>query len=834
MNVPVSWLAELVADLPSVARLTDLLPGLGLGVEAVHELPAAPEGVVVARIVEAEPIPGSDHLTKTVVDDGTTRRTVVCGAPNARVGVLSALALPGTTLPGTGLPGATQPGSAQPGSARSEGAGPDDAFPEGAAPDDAGSNAGSNAGPTVERREVLGVLSDGMLCSPKELGVYDYAGGLIVFADDVAPGTELSSAWPAETVLELELTPNRADAFGMLGVARDLAAKLDRPLHHPAEHDEPGDDQGDDGLTVEIEDAAGCPHLVLQRIDGLTIGPSPIWLQRRLAALGLRPRNNVVDVTNYVTYELGQPSHAYDRRVLEGGALQVRGARPGEEVELLDGERYELDPADLVIATGAQDGRGSEHGDGSKAVGLAGVMGGLHDSVRSDTSSVALEVAHFDPVRVRKTAKRHGLHTDAHLRFERGVDPALPPRAAAHCARLIAEVAGGTVHPATSRVGGSGPRAAISFRPSRVEFVMAFDVPEALQMRYLESLGCRVREDGPDAWSVRPPSWRFDLSIEEDLIEEVARLHGYEHIGATRPDLAFVPPRTDPTHRALRDELAAAGLQETIAYVFTGDEELARARAPQARVRLSNPQGVERSRLRTALHPGLLAAAATNRGADGLALFEIGRAFLEQEEERLGVLLSGAWERGGWREGTTVDLWRLKGLLETLADRRRVQLTFRPALPEEAPMLHPGVAATIVWGGRDIGVAGRVHPEVEGAYELPETYLAEVALPLEARRLTVGEVARQPYAERDVAIVVPDEVPYAELERLVVDAAGQRLVEAFPFDVYRGAPLPEDHRSVAVRMRWRDPARALRDEEVDARLSDVVAAVRDAGYEIRG
>ena len=598
---------------------------------------------MVARIVEAEPIPGSDHLTKTVVDDGTTRRTVVCGAPNAQVGVLSALALPGTTLPGTGLSGTGLPGGAQSGRG-------DTVSSAGSSAD---SSAGSSEGATVERREVLGVVSDGMLCSPRELGVYDYAGGLIVFADDVAPGTELSSAWPAETVLELELTPNRADAFGMLGVARDLAAKLDRPLRHPAEHDAPGDEQGDDGLTVEIEDAAGCPHLVLQRIDGLTIGPSPIWLQRRLAALGLRPRNNVVDVTNYVTYELGQPSHAYDLRVLEGGVLQVRDARPGEEVELLDGERYELDPADLVIATGAQDGHGS------KAVGLAGVMGGLHDSVRSDTSSVALEVAHFDPVRVRKTAKRHGLHTDAHLRFERGVDPALPPRAAAHCARLIAEVAGGAVHPATSRVGDSGPRAAIAFRPSRVEFVMAFDVPDETQRRYLEALGCTVhetvhetgRQDGPDTWSVEPPSWRFDLSIEEDLIEEVARLHGYEHIGATRPDLAFVPPRTDPTHRALRDELAAAGLQETIAYVFTGDEELARARAPQARVRLSNPQGVERSRLRTALHPGLLAAAATNRGVDGLALFEIGRAFLEHEEERLGVLLSGAWERGRLARG---------------------------------------------------------------------------------------------------------------------------------------------------------------------------------------
>jgi phenylalanyl-tRNA synthetase beta chain len=447
---------------------------------------------------------------------------------------------------------------------------------------------------------------------------------------------------------------------------------------------------------------------------------------------------------------------------------------------------------------------------------------------------VALEVAHFDPVRVRKTAKRHGLHTDAHLRFERGVDPALPPRAAAHCARLIAEVAGGTVHPATSRAGGARPRPEVAFRPSRVAFLMAFDVPAQRQRRYLEALGCGVREEGDDAWRVRPPSWRFDLSIEEDLIEEVARLHGYEHVGATRPDLPFVPPRTDPTHRELRGELAAAGLQETIAYVFTGEAELARARAPEPRVRLANPQGVERACLRTALHPGLLAAAASNRAEPGLALFEIGRAFLDEEEERLGVLLSGAWERGVWREGSRVDLWRLKGLLEGLATRRRSELALRPALADEAPMLHPGVAAVVRWNEREIGVAGRLHPEVAAGYELPETYLAEVSLPLEARRLAVGEVPRQPYAERDLAIVAPHDLPYARLRTLVTRAAGERLVDAFPFDVYEGAPLTEDQRSVAIRLRWRHPARALRDEEVDAWLDEVIEAVRAAGYDIRG
>ena len=782
MNVPYAWLRELVPDLPSPAETADLLAGLGLGVEAVHDLSGAPAGVTIVEVVEATEIEGSDHLTRTVVDDGTERYTVVCGAPNCRVGVRTALATPGTRLPAVGL--------------------------------------------EVGRREVMGVASDGMLCSPKELGLFDYAGGVIVLGDDVEVGTALADVWQADTVLELELTPNRADAFSLLGVARDLAAKLGSELRHPAQDDAPGDVDGDDGLTIEVEDPEGCPRLVLQRIDGVRVGPSPIWLQRRLAALGLRPRNNVVDVTNLVTYELGQPSHAYDRRVLGEGRLQVRRAAAGETVELLDEGRYELHPADLVIATPGEDGA-------SKPVGLAGVMGGLHDSVRADTSSVALEVAHFDPVSVRKTAKRHGLHTDAHLRFERGVDPELPPRAAARCARLIAEVSGGRVHPATSAVGAASARPWIAFRPERVEFLMGFDVDPDEQRAHLRALGCEVTAGQEGAWAVRPPSWRFDLTIEEDLIEEVARLHGYEHIGATRPDLPFTPPRTDPTHRGLRDELAAMGLQETIAYVFAGAQELARAKAPEAHVVLSNPQGVERSRLRTALHPGLLAAAAVNRTEAGLALFEIGRVFLAEEEERLGLLLSGAWERGVWREGSEVDVHRLTGLLEALAVRRNARLDLRPAADGETPMLHPGVAAVVRWDGHEVGWAGRLHPEVAAAYELPATYLAELRLPLTARRLTVGEVARQPYAERDLAIVAPVAVPYGELERLVRRAAGERLSEVFPFDVYQGAPLADGQRSVALRLRWRHPERALRDEEVDAWLSAVIDAVREAGYAIR-
>lgn len=810
MRVPLSWLAELVDDLPDAAALADLLPGLGLGVEEVVALPAAPPGVVVVDILEAEPIAGSDGLARTVVDDGHERHQVVCGAPNARVGVRTALALPGTQL--------------------------------------------AAAGVTVGVRELAGVASVGMLCSPRELGLWDAAAGVVVFGRDAPLGGSLHELWPAETVLELELTPNRADAFSLLGVARDLAAKLNVPFRHPAHDAVPADPDLDDGLTVEVADPSGCPHLVLQRIDGVTVAPSPLWLQRRLAALGLRPRNNVVDVTNYVTFELGQPSHAYDRRVLVGGRLQVRRARDGEGVVLLDGEEHTLAGADLVIATPAGEERsapgGGEGGSGggSKAVGLAGVMGGRDDSVRADTTTVALEVAHFDPVSVRRTAKRHGLHSDAHYRFERGVDPALPPRAAAHAARLIARVAGGSVHPGVSRSGGSEPRPEIRFRPSRVEFLMSFDVPLDMQRRYLEALGCEVRDEAPEevrdgadgadgrAWRVRPPSWRFDLAIEEDLVEEVGRLHGYEHVGATRPDMPFTPAHTDPTHRTLRDELAAKGLQETIAYVFTGEEEARRAKAPTPVVRLSNPQGIERALLRTALHPGLLAAAAANAAEPGLALFEIGRVFGAVEEERLALLLSGAWERQEWRDlpAGAADFWRLKGLLEGMAVLRRARLELRPADEGEAPMLHPGVAAIVLWNGRAVGHAGQVHPEVADRYGLPPTFLTEVTLPLEAERLAIREVPRQPHAERDLAIVAPRDVPYARLAEVARAAAGDRLVETWPFDVYEGRPLDPGDRSVALRFRWRDPERALRDEEVDVWLNGVIAAVREAGWSIRG
>jgi phenylalanyl-tRNA synthetase beta chain len=783
MRVPYGWLAELVEGLPSPEATADLLAGLGLGVESLEDVPGAPAGVRVVEVVEVTPVAGS--LQRVVVDDGGVRRTVACAAPNVRTGMRAAYAPPGTRLP-------------------------------------------LSDGP-LETREVGGVRSEGMLCSPRELGLFEHGGGLLVLGADAPTGAELAELWPAERVIELELTPNRADAFSMLGVARDLVAKLGTRLRHPAEGaaadaGETSDDLPDDGLDLRVDDPVRCPTLTLRRIDRVQVGPSPVWLQRRLALLGLRPRNVVVDVTNLVTFELGQPSHAYDLDALTGGRLEVRRAAPGERLVTLQDEELALDPDDLVIAT--PDGAG-----GSRAIGLAGVIGGRDDSVRESTSSVAVEVASFEPTGVRRTARRHKQVTDARTRFERGVDPALPGLASARVASLLSAHAGARPQPRI-RVAAAPPAPVptIPFRPSRVAFLMDLAVPESLQRLHLERLGCTVSVAADDLWLVRPPSWRVDLGLEVDLIEEVARLHGYEHVGVSVPQLAFVPPPTDPTHRRLRERLVGAGHIETIGYVFTGEEDLARARVPSAHVRLTEPQGIERAVLRTSLLPGLLAAARLNRDAPTLALFEIGRVFLEREEERLALLWRGQAAASGWRPPRPLDAFAAKGMLESLAEGLGVSLTLRP---RTSPDLHPGVSAEVIWDGEAVGRFGRIHPEVAAAWGCGDALVAELRLPLAVRPPTLRELPRQPFAERDLAVVVPQALTYAELREVCEAAAGERLVELFPFDLYQGAQVGEGRKSLALRFRFRHPTRALTDPEVDERMESVMSALRAAGYALR-
>jgi phenylalanyl-tRNA synthetase beta chain len=780
MNIPYSWLKELLPEVPSVTETADLLASIGLGVERTYVLSAPPKGVVIVRVDEVGAVEGSDHLLLACVWDGQRHHSVVTGAPNVQVGMVTALAKPGTELPHASL--------------------------------------------TVAARGMAGVRSEGMLCSPSELGLFEYGGGLINLGEDAPVGTVLADVWPEETIIELELTPNRADAFSMLGVARDLAAKLGTGFRHPADGLPTGDKGIPTGLHVEVQDLQACPRFTLRLIEGVTVKPSPLWLQRRLAAVGLRPRNNLVDVTNYVTYELGQPSHAYDRADLTNGTIVVRRAQAGETLTSLTDDVLEFSEQDLLITTPGSDG------SGTTPIGVAGVIGGLHHSVKPGTEIVALEVAHFDPVTIRRTAKRLGLSTDAHYRFERGVDPNLPPLAAARAAQLIAEVSGGRLHPGLTEYGGDQPLRAVPYRPSRMEFLMAMHVPLEEQRCYLQALGCNIEERGHDDWLVTTPSWRFDLAIEEDLIEEVARLHGYHDIPETIPAMHFVPEARDSTHRSLRNLLAGMGFLETINYVFTSDDELDRAGAPQASVRLVSPPSAERSVLRTALYPGMLGAARTNHAASGLALFEVGRVFNQDETERLTILARGTWAEGGWLPSQKVDFYLFKGLLEKLARTLGVEVTLEP---HAYAALHPGVSATVLWSGRKTGFMGRLHPEIAARYDLPETYILELDLPLVGADIRFRDYARQPHAERDLAIVAPKQVTYAELQGLVRNAGGDHLESITPFDVYEGRPIPEDRRSVALRFRFRHPERALRDDELDMVMTNIITTLEQAGYDIR-
>jgi phenylalanyl-tRNA synthetase beta chain len=779
MNVPYSWLKEFLPDLPEVSKVTELLAGLGLSVESVSELSAPPRDVVIVEVLDVQAVTGSDHLQTTKVSDGAATYQVVCGAPNVKPGMRTALAKAGVALPSIGL--------------------------------------------TIAKRTVQGIESNGMLCSPKELDLYDYGGGLVEFGDDVALGTQLCDVWAGDSVIELEITPNRADAFSMLGVARDLAAKLGTTYKLP--DIKRSDANLDDGLTVKVEDSKACPRFTLQRIDGISVKPSPLWLQRRLASVGLRPRNNIVDVTNYVTFELGHPSHAFDLDKLPDHTIIVRHAKAGEKLVALNEQEVTLSTEDLVIATLVQSGSTD-----TKPSGVAGVIGGLDDSISAGTKNVALEAAHWNPTQIRKTAKRHGLSTDAHYRFERGVDPNLSPLALARGAELIARLGGGTVYAGYTDVGGDQPLKEVMFRPARVAFLMGFEVDHKTQQIYLERLGCEVNAESHSQWRVTVPSWRFDLNIEEDLVEEIGRLHGYEHISETIPAMQFVPDLNDVTHRQLRYLLADTGFQEILSYVFTSDAELAKTNAPAALAKLVSPQGAERSVLRTALYPSLVQAASLNHMLPSLAIFEIGRVFNESETERLALLVRGPLVRGGWRADQKTDFYVLKGLLEKLAHTLGAKVSFEPC---EVSYLHPGVSASVFWNTEPIGTVGQLHPEIAARYELGTTYVAELALPLPKSGIKFTDIVRQPHAERDLAVIVPKDVNYASLEALVSKAAGDRLESVRPFDIYQGPPIPEDKKSLALRLWFRHPERALKEDELEGFMGNIISVLTQTGYAIR-
>jgi len=804
MKVSVEWLHEFVSPLPAPEELARRLTRAGLEVEGMHRPGEALAGVVVARIAAAAPHPNAEKLSVTQVDAGRERLQVVCGAKNFQVGDLVPLATVGTTLPG---------------------------------------------GLTLQRASLRGVESHGMLCSGKELGLSDDASGLLILPKDLVPGTPLGKALGLEdAVLEVNVTPNRGDALSHLGVGREAATVLGVPLQRklrvPAESGAPVTD----AIRIEIADPVGCPRFTARALEGVRIAPSPAWLRRRLERCGVRSINNVVDVTNYVMLELGQPLHAFDLDRIQGGLLRVRRARDGEPLTTLDGKQRTLVADDLVI----EDTRGAQS--------LAGTMGGADTEVRDTTTRVLLEAANWDPGTIRRMARRHQLHSEASYRFERGVDRTVLPEVLDHAAALMAELSGAAVRRGRIDV---HPRPAeprrVALGQGEVEGLLGAPVPEPEVHSILSSLGFLAEPGG--RWRV--PGWRHDVERPEDLVEEVARVRGYEHIPAVLPASSgeLVPePAWVEVERRVRSALSGEGFDEVVNYSFV-DPAIVPWVTPRAleklgtsveAVTLKNPLTPQQAVMRTTLLASLLPNVAFNlrHQPESLRLYELGRAYLRDPrggkdlrpvaEERLhvaGVLWGRRDPRSWTSKDAPNDFADARGAVEAIVSALSGgEVSCR--LGRVAPF-HPRATAEARVGDTVLGWLGEVHPLVAEQLGLPRGVFAfELEFGALERVAVLSPrfeaLPRYPAVLRDVAVVVPVGMEAAEV-RAVIREVGQPLVEdATLFDVYTGAPLPEGQKNLAFALRYRAADRTLRDDEVAAAHARIVEEVqRRLGGQLR-
>lgn len=790
MKVSEQWLRQHVHTPATRAQLADTLTAIGLEVEDMAVLGEGLDRVVVGRILECSRHPEADRLQVCRVDAGVHGvLQIVCGAPNARAGLAAPLALIGANV----------------------------------------------GGMTIKAARLRGVESQGMLCSARELGLDADASGLLELPADAPAGAPLADYLNLpDTVFTLKLTPNRADCFSVRGIAFDVAAATAGQIQPLALAAVPP--QSEAALAVTLQAGADAPRFVCRVIEGVDAAvPTPVWMAERLRRSGIRPISLLVDVTQYVMLELGQPMHAYDRDRLTG-PLGVRYARPDERLLLLNGEQITLEPQFLVIT------------DADRPVGLAGIMGGEDTKVSTATRNVVLEAAHFAPAAIIGRSRRLGLHTDAAHRFERGVDPALPQQAIEYATRLIVDAAGGRPGPVVEAVQPEAlpaPRP-ILLRRARLARVLGLTLDDAEVERILRALGLTV-EACADGWQVTPPSRRFDLAIEEDLIEEVARIHGYDAIPATLPvGAARINARSETRVgvEELRRHLAAREYLEAINFAFLDAALLAAWQLEAGAVALANPLSAELGVMRTRLLPGLVAALGRNlaRQQTRVRLFELGRTFVQGadggapvETDRIAAVACGLARAEQWGEpARRIDFHDLKGDLDSLAALCGTRLDYRPLA---MPFAHPGRSAEVLRDGQVIGWIGQLHPRLQQALSLDvEVYGFELALaPLLPRPLPRAQaLSRFPAVRRDLAVVVAESVPWAALEATVRAAAGPLLQALHVFDRYQGKGVETGCKSLAMALILQDESRTLTDRDVDAVVTAVVAALgREHGAVIR-
>ncbi len=776
------WLRTLVDPPLDTTGLADALTMAGLEVEDMA--PAAPpfSGVVVAKIEAARPHPNADRLRVCTVNaGGTTPLQVVCGAPNAAAGMKVPFAMVGAQLPG---------------------------------------------GLAIGKADVRGVESAGMLCSAKELGIDDDASGLYSLPDDATVGADLRAALALDdTLLTLKVTPNRADCLSIVGIARDVAAATDTMLTLPEIVAAPV--AGTARREVRVEDPAGCPRFVSRTIEGIDPrAPTPHWMKERLARSGIRSISAVVDITNYVMLEQGQPLHAYDDRELDG-AIVVRFARAGEKLTLLNGQTLALEPDLLLVC------------DQKKPLGLAGIMGGEHSGINDTTTTVFLEGAFWNPAVIQGRSRRLGFASDAGFRFERGVDFGNCASAVERATQLMLEICGGRAGPLGNVTGILPRRDAVRVRPARVARLLGLAIPEATIATLFDRLQLAYTRAGAD-FLVTPPTYRFDLAIEEDFVEEIARLVGYDAIPATPAAhvQAMLPdPEAGVAVGTLKRQLVARDWQEAITFSFVSSAREAALfpdrDATAAPIAVLNPIASHLDVMRTTLAGGLIEVLRTNlaRKHERVRVFEVGRCFVRagdrfDQPRRIGGLAYGLSAPEQWGLAKRpVDLFDVKGDLEAL-----VAPCMLVAEAVTHPMLHPGRGARLRLDGQAVGWLGELHPRLVKALEIPRApVLFELDLdPLTARPIPVAQpVSRLPVVRRDFAVVVDEALPASTVLDALMAVKPAPVETIRLFDVYRGTGLPPGKKSLAILVLMQDTARTLTDTEIDATVASLLRVLQD-------
>jgi phenylalanyl-tRNA synthetase beta chain len=830
MKLPLSWLAEFVTLEADVDELCRRLTLAGLEVENVERSTPGFSDVFVARVLKVERHPNADRLNLCEVDAGTLGRfSVVCGAPNVSGGMMAPFARLGARLIGSGhASGGHRPASLQ----------------------DA---------PPLEAAVIRGVRSEGMLCSERELGFSEDHAGILKLPDDAPLGVELASYLRVDdTVLDIAITPNRGDCLSILGLAREVAAlfglKLKQPVVRSATFKQRGGHTDSGGqthapLAVEILAPDLCPHYAGLPISGVKIGPSPIWMRRRLELCGMRALNNVVDATNYVMLELGQPLHAFDsekiaaRRIVVRRADQAPDGAMDREFVTLDNVRRSLDPADLLIA------------DPEKPLAIAGIMGGLNSEVSATTTELVLESAYFEPMTIGRTARRLGLRSEASYRFERAIDRGGQIRALARVADLITQTTGGKVAAAPVD---AEPRPArerqVILDLGAVDSLLGVALPGAEVRERLRALGATVKPAGVRRISVTLPSFRPDLNEPADLAEEIARLKGLAEIPATVPERAATPaPPNDYRSfmSATRELMVGGGLSElkTIAFIAPADNQRYPGSGGDA-VRVANPLSAELSELRVSLVPGLLGALRfnLNREAAAFHAFEIGKVFAMRdgapvEHERLAATSYGDYSLGAVGQPPVVaSFWTLKGVLEQwfIALGLAARVEFEATDETEYRFLHPGRAARVLLDGQPIGYLGELHPaesirlELNSPCVLTELDLVHLIAYGFLPPHRVIAPPKHPAIRRDLALVVGREVSASQVIAAICEGAPPLLENVEVFDVYEGGSIAPGRKSVALACRYRGKDRTLTDEEVNRAHGELTERARNRlGAELR-